>query len=176
MKAQTIQTYLKACSKEELVQILLDVAKRNPPVERFLIAKFDPTAPISEFDDYKAEVRAEFFPKRGFGNGSPSIVFRMLQRVEAEAIRPKQVIDFIYYCVETGVEFTAAYGDINEEYYISFEDLFERAAELAASENLINEYEARALRIVKSTDRMGWGFYDNLEDIFKRYFPATDEI
>jgi hypothetical protein len=176
MKAKTIQTHLNACSKEELVQILLDLAKRNPAVEHFLIAKFYPSEPIAEFDDYKAEVRAEFFPKRGFGNGSPSIAFRMLQRVEAEAISPKQVIDFIYYCVETGVEFTAAYGDIDEEYYTCFEDLFERAAKLAASENLINEYEARALCIVKSTSEMGWGFYDELEDIFGRYFPAADEI
>ena len=174
MKARTIQNHLKACSKEELVQMLLDLARRTPAVERFLIAKFDPTASVPDFEDYKAEVRAEFFPPRGFGNGNPSIAFRMLQRVEAEATSSKQVIDFIYYCVETGVEFTAAYGDIDEEYYTAFEDLFERAAKLAATEKLINEYEPRARRIVKSTYEMGWGFYDGLERIFREYFAATD--
>lgn len=65
MKAKTIQTHLNACSKEELVQILLDLVKRNPAVEHFLIAKFYPSEPIAEFDDYKAEVRAEFFPSVG---------------------------------------------------------------------------------------------------------------
>jgi hypothetical protein len=174
MKARTIQNHLKACSKEELVQMLLDMARRNPSVERFLIAKFDPTAPAPDFEGYKAEVRAEFFPTRGFGNGNPSIAFRMLQRVEAEATNPKQVIDFIYSCVETGVEFTAAYGDIDEEYYTAFEDLFERAAKLAATEKLIDDYEPRARRIVRSTDEMGWGFNDELERIFREYFAATD--
>jgi hypothetical protein len=174
MKARNIQNYLKACSKDELVQMLLDLARRNPAVERFLIARFDPTAPVPDFEDYQAEVRAEFFPKRGFGNGNPSIAFRMLQRVEAEATNPKQVIDFIYYCVEAGVEFTAAYGDIDEEYYTAFEDLFERAAKLAATEKLLNEYEHRARRIVNSTYEMGWGFYDELERIFKEYFAASD--
>jgi hypothetical protein len=175
MKAPTIQTHLKACSKEELVQMLLDLAKRHPAVEHFLIAKFDPTAPAPDFEDYKAEVRAEFFPKRGFGDGNPSIAFRLLQRVEGEATSPKQVIDFIYYCVETGIEFTATYGDIDEEYYTSFEDLFERAARLAATEKLINEYEVRARRIVKSTDEMGWGFNEGLEHIFRKYFADKDD-
>ena len=174
MKARTIQNHLKACSKEELVQMLLDLANRNPAVERFLIAKFDPTAPVPEFEDYKAEVRTEFFPRRGFGNGNPSIAFRLLQRVEAETTSPKQVIDFIYHCIETGVEFTAAYGDIDEEYYTAFEELFERAAKLAVTENLIHEYEVRARHIVKGTYEMGWGLYDELERIFSEYFAATE--
>lgn len=154
--------------------MLLDLAKRNPVVKAFLIAKFDPTAPVPDFEDYKVEVRTEFFPKRGFGNGNPSIAFRLLQRVEAEATSPKQVIDFIFYCVETAVEFTTAYGDIDEEFYTSFEDLFERAAKLAVTENLVNEYVVRARRIVKSTDEMGWGFYDELERIYSEYYAATD--
>ena len=174
MNTRTIQNYLKTCSKEELVQMFLDLARRNPAVERFLISRFDPTAPVPGFDDYEQEVRAEFFPARGFGNGNPSIVFRMLQRIEAEATSPKQVIDFIYFCVEMGVEFTLTYGDIDEEFYTAFEDLFERAAKLASTEKLVAEYEPRARRIVKSTYEMGWGFYDELERIFTENFAATD--
>lgn len=174
MNARTIQKYLKTCSKEELVQMFLDLARRNPAVERFLISRLDPTAPLTNFEDYEAEVRKEFFPARGFGNGNPSIIFRILQHVEAEATSPKQVIDFIYYCIETGVEFTETYGDIDEEFYTTFEELFERAARLASTEDLIAEYVPRARRIVKSTHEMGWGFYDELERIFTEYFAATD--
>jgi hypothetical protein len=174
MKVRTIQNYLKTCSKEELIQMFLDLAKRNPAVERFLLSKFDPTVPDPGFEDYEAEVRSEFFPTRGLGNGNPSIAFRMLQRVEAEATSSKQVIDFIYFCVEIGVEFTTTYGDIDEEFYTAFEDLFERAAKLASADGLIDEYASRARRIVKSTFEMGWGFYDELERIFTEYFSTTN--
>jgi hypothetical protein len=174
MNARTIQKHLKSCSKEELIQMFLELARRNPAVERFLISRFDPTAPVPNFEDYEAEVRTEFFPARGFGNGNPSIIFRMLRRVEAEAASPKQVIDFIYFCIEMGVRFTETYGDIDEEFYTAFEDLFERAAKLASTEKLIDEYAPRARRIVKSTYEMGWGFYDELERIFTEYFAATD--
>ena len=166
MKSRTIQKHLKTCSKEELVQLFLELARHNPAVERFLISRFDPTAPLPDFEDYEAEVRREFFPARGFGNANPSIIFRMLQRVEAQATSPKQVIDFIYFCIEMGVDFTDTYGDIDEEFYMAFEDLFERAAKLASTEKLIDEYEPRACGIVKRTYEMGWGFYDELERIF----------
>ena len=174
MKARTIQNHLKNCSKEELVQMFLELAKRNPAVEHFLISRFDPTVPESDFDDYKAEVRSEFFPIRGVGDGNPSIAFRMLQRVEAEATSPRQVLDFIYFCIETGVAYTEAYGDINEEFYTAFEDLFERAAKLASTNELIDDYSDRAHRIVTSTYEMGWGFHDELERIFTEYFAAGD--
>ena len=94
----------------------------------------------------------------------------MLQRVEAEATDPGQVIDFIYYCVETGVEFTDAYGDIDEEFYAAFEDLFERAAQLALTNSQIDEFRTRACHIVSSTSEMGWGFHDELDRIFSEYF------
>ena len=99
----------------------------------------------------------------------------MLQRVEAEAKSPRQVIDFIYFCVETGVEYTEAYGDINEEFYASLEDLFERAAQMASTNELIADYSNHAHRIVSSTYEMGWGFYDELENIFQKYFAAGGE-
>ena len=172
MKIQTLQNHLNKISKEELVQMFLELAKQNPAAKHFLISRFDPSIPEPDFDGYKAEVRSEFFPARGFGNGNPSIAFRMLQRVETEATSPRQVLDFIYFCVETGVEYTESYGDINEEFYAAFEDLFERAAKLALTNELSADYSERARRIVMSTFEMGWGFYDELEQIFTEYFTA----
>ena len=172
MKVRTIQNHLENCSKEELVQMLLELAKLNPAAEHFLLSRFDPTTPEPNFDDYKAEVYSEFFPDRGFGGGNTSIAFRMLQRVETEATSPRQVLEFIYFCVETGVEYTEAYGDINEEFYAALEELFERAAKLASTNELSTDYSERARCIVKSTSMMGWGFYDELKHIFTEYFAA----
>jgi hypothetical protein len=154
------------------LQILLELAERNPAVENFLIAKFDPTAPAPDFANYRAYVRSEFFPDRGIGDGNPSITYRMLQQVEAEATHPRQVIDFLYFCVETGVEFTNAYGDIDEEFYMSFEDLFERAAKLVSTNGLVDDYLEQARNIVMDTAHIGWGFHDELESIFKKYLAS----
>lgn len=175
MKASTLLQSLKNCSKAELVEMLLELALYHPAVENFLRARFDPTTPVPDFESYKGAVSDEFFPDWGCGNGSPSIAYRMLQRVESEATSTRQVLDFIFFCVETGVQYTNDYGDINEEFYMAFEDLFERAAKLAWANGLSDVYSQQAESIVISTAGIGWGFHDELDRIFIEYFAGENE-
>ena len=167
MKTRTIQKHLKQCSKEELIQLIIELAKENPNIERHLNAKFNIPTAKRNFDQYKAYVRSEFFPERGYGDGNPSAAYRMIERVESEATNYQQIIDFIYFCVETVVEYTLAYGDIDEEFYNAFVDLFEQATKLAFDHGLIKQYSTQAHKIVTNTSGIGWGFHDDLIDIFK---------
>lgn len=153
--------------------MFIELAKDNAAAERFLNSKVGITTSDRDFDDYKAYVRSEFFPVGDHGDGNPSIAYQMVQKVEAEATSTDQVINFIYFCVETGVEFTLAYGDIDEKFYMAFEDLFERAAKLVSKNRLQDNYLAQAKSIVQSTSEMGWGFHDELSRIFKKYFKST---
>ena len=155
--------------------MFLELAKHNRAVERFLISRFDIPTAEPNFDEYKVAVRSEFFPSRGYGDVSPSIAYRMIRIVEEEATSPRQVIDFIYYCVETGVAYTNAYGDINEEFYIAFEDLFEYGTKLASINELIDDFSERAYLIVTSTSEIGWGFHDELKRIFAKCVAASKD-
>ena len=175
MKASTLLQSLKGCSKAELVETLLELALFHPAAENFLRARFEPTTPVPNFDSYKGAVSEEFFPDWGCGNGSPSIAYRMLQRVEAETTSTQQVLDFIFFCVETGVQYINDYDDINEEFYMAFEDLFERAAKLALANGLSDVYSQQAESIVMSTAGIGWGFNDELNRIFIQYFADGHE-
>ena len=170
MTPSDLHTHLKRCTKAELIELLQTLALHNTAAQNFLQAKFDPTATEPDFEPYKSRVYEEFFPEHGYGDGGASVAFRILQRVEAEATQPSQVLDFLFFCVETGIQFTNSYGDINEEFYAAFEDLFERAAKLAIAINLSSQYRQRAQAIVDSTSGIGWGFHDELSDIFDKYF------
>ena len=174
MKPSTLLQSLKKCSKAEFVELLLEIALFHPTVENLLRAKFDSTTPVPDFESYKGAVSEEFFPDWGCGNGSPSIAYRMLQRVESEATNIQQVLDFLFFCVETGVQYTNDYGDIHEEFYMAFEDLFERAAKLALANGLSKVYSQQAENIVTSTAGIGWGFHDELNRIFIEYFAGGE--
>lgn len=173
MKTRIIQKHLRSCSKDELIEMFLELAKDNAAAERFLNSKVGIITSDHNFDEYKAYVRSEFFPDGDHGGGNPSIAYQMVQKVEAEATSSNQVINFIYFCVEAGVEYTLAYGDIDEKFYMAFEDLFERAAKLASKNRLQDNYFAQAKNIVRSTSEMGWGFHDELSRIFKKYFISA---
>jgi len=73
------------------------------------------------------------------------------------------------------VQYTNDYGDINEEFYMAFEDLFERAAKLALANGLSDVYSQQAESIVTSTTGIGRGFHDELDRIFIEYFAGGDE-
>ena len=171
-----LQNHLQNCSKAKLVSLLLQLSKRDPSAKRFLVSKLVPSAAVPNFDQYKAQVRAEFFPGGDYpGDGNPSIAYRLLQQVEVEATHSYQVIDFLYFCVETGVEFTNTYGDIDEEFYIAFETLYERAASLALEDGLLDDYSDRACNIFEQTSGLGWGFHDELDRIFTDYLSKFDK-
>jgi hypothetical protein len=72
--------------------------------------------------------------------------------------------------VEQGVKFTNAYGDINEAFYNSMENMFDKAVELICKEDLKDSFDERCQKIVGDTCDIGWGFYDTLSEIYNDAF------
>ncbi len=79
----------------------------------------------------------------------------------------------IYY-VEQGVICTNNYGDIDENFYGSLESMYEDAVVLLSRLNsyeLIEQFRPRLRKIVRDTSGIGWGFHDQLSDIYYNQFP-----
>jgi len=72
--------------------------------------------------------------------------------------------------VEMGVKFINDYGDIKESFYSSGESTYEKAVELIVESEMQEMFEGRCRRIVKEASGSGYGFYDELSYIYKRYF------
>ena len=68
--------------------------------------------------------------------------------------------------VESGVEFTNDYGDINEGFYSSIESVYHNAMKLIDKNGLHNNYKIRAFNILEKTKDIGWGFHDTLSDSY----------
>ena len=80
------------------------------------------------------------------------------------------MIDLMLYYVETGVKYTREYGDIDEPFYNSMENMYASALELIEKLSLHRDFYARCKKIVTNTEGIGWGFYDNLSYLFEKYF------
>ncbi len=77
------------------------------------------------------------------------------------------------YYVETGVEFTNEYGDIDEQFYSSLESVYLQALTLMKKEKILEKFMQRADQIASETKNMGWGFYDSISDIYSEFFPSS---
>ncbi len=86
---------------------------------------------------------------------------------------PKGLLELMLFFVECGTRFTLDYGDIDEHFYASLEEMYEKAIKLLLTldEATIDDYCDRFEELVTSTRNIGWGFHDTLGDIFYEAFP-----
>jgi len=60
--------------------------------------------------------------------------------------------------------------DIDVGFYSSLEKTYLAALTLMVKENLLDNFEDRAGKLVTETSDIGWGFHENLHDIYSDFF------
>ncbi len=78
--------------------------------------------------------------------------------------------ELMLYFVECGVEYTNEFGDIDESFYTSVENTFEKSLSNFECEGILEKYREKAEQILKDSDGIGWGFRDKIGDIFCSYY------
>ncbi len=160
-----LKRQLKGRSHDELVGDIADLFTRFDEVKDYYALRLaGPSEDVAA--TYKARIRNEFFPARGYGQARLSVARKAVTDYKKLAPPPDSLADLMVYYVETGVEFTNTYGDIDEPFYNSMETMYERAAQLIAANGLRDEFEDRCRAIVDDTRNIGWGFHDALSDIY----------
>ena len=85
---------------------------------------------------------------------------------------PEYIADLMLYFVETGIEYTSTYGDIDEAFYRSLEGLYSRALERIIDNHLAPEFSDRCETVIDNTVDIGWLFNENLSEIHAQYFES----
>ncbi|MEW9701968.1 hypothetical protein [Paenibacillus sp. SI8] len=83
----------------------------------------------------------------------------------------------IYY-VELGVEFTNDYGDMYESSYYSLASMYQNVLNkinIDHGSSLYYVFQDRLRAIVRNTSEVGWGFHDQLADLFYNFAVDYEE-
>lgn len=164
MSKRELKKELEMLDKKKLINLISDLYDKDKSVKEYLDYYLNPNEKET-LEIYIARVREAFYPKRGFGfklaNGKKAISdFRKLNPSS------ESLIDLLMCYVESGVEFTNDYGDINEGFYSSIESVYHNAMKLIDKNGLHNNYKIRAFNILEKTKDIGWGFHDTLSDSY----------
>ena len=164
-----IKKELKKLDKEKLIEMVADVYKKNKSVKEYFDFFINPNEK-ELFKKYHDKVYEAFYPKRGFGfklkDGKQAISdFKKL------GASTDLVADLMLFYVETGVEFTLEFGDIDENFYSSIENTYNHALTLMQKEGMLEKFALRAKAVVDDTNDMGWGFHDYLADVYYEFYP-----
>ena len=164
--AQT-KKVIKDLNRDECIELILEIVQACPQVREFLTIKFtDNQSDILE--KYKQKVRYEFYPPRGFGRLNLREAKKAISDFKKMSTDKDMLIDLMLYYVECCVEFTNEYGDINETFYNSAESVYYQIVKdvnkLGAF--VYDRFAERLIAVVNDTSGIGWGFHDNLSDIY----------
>ncbi|MFA6403176.1 MAG: DUF6155 family protein [Salinivirgaceae bacterium] len=164
MSKRELKKELESINKKKLIDLISDLYDINKSVKEYLDYYLKPNEKETLII-FKTKVREAFYPKRGFGFkiaiGKKAISdFRKLKPSE------ESLIDLLICYVESGVEFTNDFGDINEGFYSSLESVYHEAMKLIDKYGLHDNYKIRANEILKETENIGWGFHDTLSDFY----------
>jgi Family of unknown function (DUF6155) len=154
--------------QSKLIALISDLYKNNKGVKEYLDFFTNPDEqPLLQ--KHKDSVYECFFPKRGY-DYSISKAKKVISEFKKLGTSTKSQADLMLFYVETGVEFTNTYGDIDEGFYYSMESVFHQSLKLMHKGNILNVFKTRAEKILKDTENIGWGFHDSLSDSFSEFY------
>lgn len=161
--------YLKTLSQKELIKELQTLYSKFESVKKYyqLELSGDSTVVVKE---YKERIRKEYFPNRGYGAARSSVSRKVISDFKKISVHPKDIVELLLYRTEMMLEYTIAYGDIDEAFYNSLETSYEQACKLIQSEKLQMEYKVYCQELVGKANNFGWGVYDGLEYSFEKCF------
>jgi hypothetical protein len=165
-----LKKHLKTRSQEELIGDIAELYKRFQPVKDYYQIQLAPQDETQVAAKYKKIIEDEFFPSRGYGKAKLSVAKKAITEYKKVTKTVAGLIDIMLFYVEQGVKFTNAYGDIDEAFYISMEDMYEKAVKEIIKHRLKDTFQKRCHKIVLDTSDMGWGFHDTLSEIYEDAF------
>ena len=170
-----LKRYLKVRSREDLLTDIVDLFTRLDSVRDYYQVRLAPENDAVVIEKYKALIRNEFFPVRGFGQARLSIARKAVSEYRKVSSSKASLVDLMLYYVETGVEFTNTYGDMDDAFYGSMGNMYKWAVKLIVENEIEELYESRCRKIVEDTSGIGWGLHDSLGDICDENFGHDRE-
>jgi hypothetical protein len=168
-----IKKRLKEKSDRELLSIISSCYKASDEVKFYL------TSIVADDDDaneilieLKERLSQAFLATAKSGQPlGPNLkeARKIISDVKKLTNKPETIINFVLDYVEHGVEFTNKYGDMWDGYYSSIESMFESLENyLIKNVDKINVAVTmnRIENIVNKSNGIGWGFHDNLLDMY----------
>ena len=173
MSLTDLKKELKKFDKSKLIDLISKLYKKHKPVKDFLDFYVQPDEK-GLFEKHKAKVFEAFYPKRGFQLKLKD-ARQAISDFKKFAPSSYLLAELMLFYVECGVQFTNDFGDIDENFYLSMEKMFDQTLTLMKKEDILVQFNDRAAKILRDTDGMGWGFSDTLCDIYYNYYDAIED-
>lgn len=171
MSRPTLKKELQGLTKEQLVEQILDLYDKNKAVKEFYDFYLNPRNGKELVQKYKSFIRKEFnveHPERG--GEKFSVAKRAIADFKGLQPSHEALADVMLYLPESACELTYRYGDYSEQFYNGAYNNFVNALKFIEKHNLLDDFRSRAEQCVKWASVCGYGFADEIENVYYEYY------
>ena len=165
-----LENFLFSKNMEELKKEIIKLFKAFPNVQEYFSIKIDPETESGILNKYREIIKNEFFPE----SNNPKLRYSIIDKAVSDFTKisksPKNVAGLMISCAEYGVDFTNKYGDIEGEFYINIERMYEKAINYILRNNLEDYFQKKCKKLMEESQGIGWGFGDAMDDIYFENF------
>jgi hypothetical protein len=166
MSKAKLKKELQLLSKEQLIEQILDLYDKNKAVKEFYNFYLDPQSENVLAEKYITIIRKEFskdYPKF-------SVAKKAISDFKSLSPSPESLANVMMVLPETVCEFTYVYGDMDEPFYNAAYNNFSAALKYIEQNELLKQFKNRAEQCVKWASTSGYGFADEIEDVYLEYY------
>jgi len=167
-----IEKSIKNLEPSQLIELVNDLYQLSAENKNFLHARF--------FDDnaillrYKEIISNCLYPDvLDYENDFDFDRAKKVIKDYAKATGKEEgITDLMIHYVECGNQFTLDCGDMNEYFYDDLIEMYDKASKavLKLPQEKQEPFRKRLEKIMRSADGIGWGYYDELCDIYNEVF------
>lgn len=159
---------LKQLSKEQLIELIAEVYKKEKTVKEFFDFYVKPDE-VALFDKYRQKIWTAFYPKRGryckLKDGKQAI--RDFKKFSPST---ELIADLMLSYVETGIQYVNDSGYANDAFYNSMETTLLEALKLIKEEKQLNKFKGRIHKMLADTKSIGWAFHRIIHSAWTEYY------
>jgi hypothetical protein len=169
---QNARSSLKGYDRDSLLKLVGEMYRLSPENRDFLQARLMPDP--DRATPFKKRLRATLNPD-AFGKFDYDLAAakRAIREFSQDSSDPEAIADLMIYAVEYGNRFTLNCGDIDEDFYDGLIEIYTAAIKIVLQlpKDVRSTYRRRLEKIMESSDGIGWGYHDDLGNLFSRAFP-----
>jgi hypothetical protein len=170
-----VKNILVTREPSELLMLIKDLYGLNKNNKTFIEARYQMSKDVLE--PYKKIISDALYPDITKNKSvSLSAGRKAISDYKKAVSDPAGTIELMVHYLDMGNQFTLDYGDMYEEFYDSLVSMLESALKLLVKANasIQENYLPELQHIIHSARSMGWGYYDQMLELFTVYFPDVE--
>jgi len=166
----TLNNYIKSLSLENKDVEIRKLSNLFPEVKEYYQAKLSGVGETTLLEKYIRVINKEFRSDDHPGRARLSIARKAVNDFIKICTNDMNQAEIMIQYVEAGIRFTNAYGDIDEPFYNSMTAMLNKALKFISLKKVPDIFKDRVAKMVSSTEHIGWGFHDEISELYLQHF------